>query len=167
MAYKFNGLTQCTIFVHLYSSDNNGNMECHDLNDNEQDDPESHPEIPPLSDFLFTAADILDLRLTAKLVVLSAYSSDGRGGGRITADSVIGLARAFLAAGAQSVLVPLWPVAEASNKIFMRTLYNTLLQGTKASVAIGDAMQSVRENKQFVHPSNWAGYVALSLIRLT
>ena len=131
-------------------------MECHDLNDNEENTKDNSPDIPALSEFLLTAADILDLRLTAKLVVLSAYTTDSRGG-RITADSIIGLARAFLAAGAQSVLVPLWPVAEPSNKIFMKTLYNTLLQGTKASVAIGSAMQSVRESKQFVHPSNWAG----------
>ena len=130
-------------------------MECHDLNYSD-DNKEAGPNLPALSEFLLTAADVLDLRLTAKLVVLSAYSTDSRGG-RITADSVIGLARAFLAAGAQSVLVPLWPVAEPSNKIFMKTLYNTLLQGTKASVAIGEAMQSVRDNKQFAHPSNWAG----------
>ena len=118
----------------------------------------SRSDIPSLSEFLLTAADILDLRLTAKLVVLSPYGNEGRGGTRITSDSVIGLARSFLAAGAQSVLVPLWSMPESAVQIFIKALYDKLLGGSKASLAVSEAMKSVRDVKEFAHPSNWAGF---------
>ena len=126
----------------MFLSDN-GALEHLDLTDSDESDLESNPDTPALSDFLLTAADILDLQLTAKLVVLSAYASETRSG-RVTTDGIIGLARAFLAAGAQSVLVPLWYVPEPANKIFMKGLYESLLQGTKASIAVSDAMHSVQ-----------------------
>ncbi|XP_038059713.1 tetratricopeptide repeat protein 28-like isoform X2 [Patiria miniata] len=137
-----------------------GALEHLDLTDSEESDLDSNPDTPALSEFLLTAADILDLQLTAKLVILSCYASETRSG-RITADGIVGLARAFLAAGAQSVLVPLWYVPEPANKIFMKGLYESLLLGTKASVAVGNAMRSVQGFKQFAHPSNWSGFMLL------
>ncbi|XP_071501098.1 tetratricopeptide repeat protein 28-like [Diadema antillarum] len=148
--------------IHLISGNNQNSPEQLDLNDMNNPEDSSmdgpRPDIPSLSDFLLTAADVLDLRLTAKLVVLSPYGNEGRGGGRITSDSVIGLARSFLAAGAQSVLVPLWSMPESAVQVFMRALYDRLLGGSKASAAVTAAMKSVREVKQFSHPSNWAGF---------
>ncbi|XP_033099521.1 tetratricopeptide repeat protein 28-like [Anneissia japonica] len=130
-----------------------------DFNDSDDSDLEN-ADLPALSDFVLSAADILDLQLTAKLVVLSAYGSDGRSG-KINAEGLVGLARAFLAAGAQSVLVPLWPVPELATKIFMRSLYEALLRGLKTSNAVSEAMQKVQETKQFTHPSNWAGFMLI------
>eukprot|EP00057_Strongylocentrotus_purpuratus_P029870 XP_780072.4 PREDICTED: tetratricopeptide repeat protein 28 [Strongylocentrotus purpuratus] len=149
--------------IHLTSANSPNSPEQLDLNDMNSPEPHarngSRSDIPSLSDFLLTAADILDLHLTAKLVVLSPYGNEGRGGGgRITSDSVIGLARSFLAAGAQSVLVPLWSMPESAVQVFVRALYDKLLGGSKASVAVAEAMKSVREVKQFAHPSNWAGF---------
>ncbi|XP_063965806.1 tetratricopeptide repeat protein 28-like isoform X1 [Lytechinus pictus] len=148
--------------IHLTSANNPNSPEQLDLNDMNSPEPHgrngSRPDIPSLSDFLLTAADILDLHLTAKLVVLSPYGNEGRGGARITSDSVIGLARSFLAAGAQSVLVPLWSMPESAVQVFIRALYDKLLGGSKASLAVAEAMKSVREVKQFAHPSNWAGF---------
>lgn len=136
-----------------------GDMERLDLNDSEESDLEI-TEIPSLSQFLLTAADIADLHLTAKLVVLSAYSSEGRGG-RITTDGVLGIAKAFLAAGAQSVLIPMWPVSDLANASLMRGMYESLLRGTKASGALTDGMRYVQEERQFSHPSNWAGFTLI------
>ncbi|XP_022086210.1 tetratricopeptide repeat protein 28-like isoform X4 [Acanthaster planci] len=138
----------------------NGALEHVDLTDSEESDLDSNPDTPALSEFLLTAADILDLQLTAKLVILSCYASETRSG-RVTADGIVSLARAFLAAGAQSVLVPLWYVPEPANKIFMKGLYESLLLGTKASVAVGNAMHTVQGFKQFAHPSNWSGFMLL------
>ena len=53
---------------------------------------------PPLAEYLLTASDILNLKLTAKLVVLSSGHTDDRGG-KINSDGVVGLTRAILAAG--------------------------------------------------------------------
>ncbi|XP_036385716.1 tetratricopeptide repeat protein 28 [Megalops cyprinoides] len=121
-------------------------------------DAESICDSPPLQEFLLTAADILDLRLPVKLVVLGSYQESDS---KVTADGVVGLTRAFLAAGAQCVLVSLWPVPVAASKVFVHAFYTALLNGTKASAALADAMKTVQSSKQFSHPSNWAGFMLI------
>lgn len=117
-------------------------------------DGESISDCPPLRELLLTAADLLDLRLPVKLVVLG---SSQEASGRVTADGVVALTRAFLAAGAQCVLVALWPVPVAASKMFVHAFYSSLLNGLKASAALGEAMKAVQSSKAFAHPSNWAG----------
>ena len=135
-------------------------------------------DLPALSEFLLTAADILNLRLCARLVVVSSvHTRDHHGVAH--SDGVVGLTRALLAAGAQSVLVSLWPVPDTAVKIFMRTFYSSLLQvikllnysklsnqlkcfffqGARASRALSEAQQTVQHTKHFAHPANWAGFV--------
>nr|XP_005990307.1 PREDICTED: tetratricopeptide repeat protein 28 [Latimeria chalumnae] len=121
-------------------------------------DVESIADSPPLQEFLLTAADILDLRLPAKLVVLGSYQESNS---KVTADGVVGLTRAFLAAGAQCVLVSLWPVPVAASKMFVHAFYSSLLNGMKTSAALGEAMKIVQSSKQFSHPSNWAGFMLI------
>ncbi|TMS08823.1 Tetratricopeptide repeat protein 28 [Larimichthys crocea] len=113
---------------------------------------------PPLHDFLLTAADILDLCLSVKLVVLRLYPESSC---RVSADGVVGLTRAFLAAGVQCVCVSLWPVPIAASKLFTHTFYTALLNGTKASAALTEAMKTLQSSKHFSHPSNWAGYMLI------
>jgi CHAT domain-containing protein len=57
--------------------------------------------------WLLTAEEIVSLNLKSELVVLSACET---GRGKIGGDGVIGLSRAFISAGAASVLVSLWSV---------------------------------------------------------
>ncbi|XP_055511853.1 tetratricopeptide repeat protein 28 isoform X3 [Leucoraja erinacea] len=121
-------------------------------------DVESITDSPPLQEFLLTAADILDLHLPAKLVVLGSYQESNN---KVTADGIIGLTRAFLAAGAQCVLVSLWPVPMAASKMFVHTFYSSLLNGMKSSAALGEAMKIVQSSKLFAHPSNWAGFTLI------
>lgn len=85
------------------------------------------------------------------------YRSYQESSSKVTADGVVGLTRAFLAAGAQCVLVSLWPVPVAASKVFVHAFYTALLNGTKASAALADAMKTVQSSKQYSHPSNWAG----------
>ena len=96
----------------------------------EEDDVKSEAttiELPALSEFLLTAADILKLKLSAKLVVVSScYTRDKHG--CATSDGVIGLSRALLAAGAQCVLMSLWPVPDTAVKLIMKAFYSSLLQ---------------------------------------
>ncbi|XP_030074423.1 tetratricopeptide repeat protein 28 [Microcaecilia unicolor] len=121
-------------------------------------DVESISDCPPLQEFLLTAADVLDLRLPIKLVVLGSYQESNN---KVTADGVIGLTRAFLAAGAQCVLVSLWPVPVAASKMFVHAFYSSLLNGMKASASLAEAMKTVQSSKQFSHPSNWAGFMLI------
>ncbi|KAJ7309876.1 hypothetical protein JRQ81_007951, partial [Phrynocephalus forsythii] len=121
-------------------------------------DAESISDCPPLQEFLLTAADVLDLRLPLKLVVLDSCPESNS---KVTADGLIGLTRAFLAAGAHCVLVSLWPVPVAASKMWAHAFYTGLLNGLKASAALGEAMRAVQSSKAFSHPSNWAGFILI------
>ncbi|KAJ8973013.1 hypothetical protein NQ317_004611 [Molorchus minor] len=92
-------------------------------------------ELPPLSEFLLSAADILSLKLSARLVVVSSsHTRDQQGWA--TSDGLVALVRALLAAGAQAVLVSLWPVPDTATKILLRAFYSSLLQGSRAAKPI-------------------------------
>ena len=118
----------------------------------------SNDETPALSDFLLTAADILDRKLVAKLVVIgAAHNHSSRN--RITSDGVTSLTRSFLSAGAQCVLIALWPVPDLACKLLLKAFYGGLLRGMGASHALCQAMHVVQGTKQFSHPSNWAGFM--------
>ncbi|XP_058473226.1 tetratricopeptide repeat protein 28 isoform X1 [Solea solea] len=122
------------------------------------EDVDSVCDSPSLQDVLLTAADILGLSLTVKLVVLRLFPESSS---RVTADGVVGLTRAFLAAGVQCVCVSLWPVPIAASKLFTHTFYTALLNGTKASAALTEAMKTLQSSTHFSHPSNWAGYMLI------
>ncbi|MCL4126876.1 UNVERIFIED_CONTAM: hypothetical protein GTU68_063706 [Idotea baltica] len=130
----------------------------HEHLEDEASDITSSMDLPALSEFLLTAADILGLKLRAKLVVVSScHTRDHHG--RANSDGVVGLTRALLAAGAQCVLVSLWPVPDTAVKILFRTFYSSLLQGARASRALSEAQQIVQTTKPFAHPANWAGFL--------
>lgn len=66
---------------------------------------------------MFKVSDILGLNLHSEMVVLSACNT---GSGKVThAEGVASLGSAFLAAGASSVTVSLWEVADKSTAILM------------------------------------------------
>ena len=83
-------------------------------------------EPPEEKDFLLTMADVLNAKLEAKLVVLSCCHS---GRGKIKAEGVVGLARAFLGAGARSVIGSLWAIDDKATLTFMRHFYEHLVKG--------------------------------------
>jgi CHAT domain-containing protein len=129
-------------------------------------------ELPALSEFLLTAADLLKLQLTAKLVVISSCytrSNNNRySAGAATSDGLVSLSRALLAAGAQCVMICLWPVPEMAVRLIMKAFYSSLLQGSRVSRALAEAMTAVQTTKYFQHPANWAGFLLIGQdVRLT
>lgn len=117
----------------------------------------SNMEIPPLSDFVLSSTDILSMKLSAKLVVLSSYHSIEP----ISGGGVANLSGSWLNAGAGAILISLWPVPETAAKILLRAFYSALLQGARASRALAEAMQTVQHTKHFAHPANWAGFLLI------
>ncbi|KAL9962554.1 hypothetical protein ACROYT_G031662 [Oculina patagonica] len=79
---------------------------------------------PREEDFLLTMSDVLSVGLRARLVVLSCCHS---GRGEIKDEGVVGIARAFLGAGARSVLVSLWALEDEATLEFMRVFYERLV----------------------------------------
>ena len=113
---------------------------------------------PKVEDFLLTITDVLNAQLRAKLVVLSCCHS---GRGKIKAEGVVGIARAFLGAGARSVLVSLWAIDDKATLEFMKNFYQALVGGRRASDALNQAMKCMRESEQFNHEKYWAPFVLI------
>ncbi|HEY9815927.1 MAG TPA: CHAT domain-containing tetratricopeptide repeat protein [Candidatus Obscuribacterales bacterium] len=105
---------------------------------------------------LLTAGEILELRLSADLVVLSACDT---GRGRITGDGVLGLSRSFMAAGANSVLVSLWAVPDDSTTLLMTEFYRHLAETPDSAQALRQAMLTTMET----YPSSrdWAAFTLM------
>src|SRR5919202_1185428 len=76
-------------------------------------------------DGFLTSSEILDLKLNAELVVLSACNT---GRGRLTGDGVIGLSRALITAGVPTILTSLWYVPDAPTAELMAEFYRQLQQ---------------------------------------
>ncbi|PFX12083.1 Tetratricopeptide repeat protein 28 [Stylophora pistillata] len=98
--------------------------------------------IPEEEDYLLRIADISQVKLRAKLVVLSCCHS---GRGEIKVEGVIGIARAFLASGARSVLVTLWAIEDKATEQFMNRFYRHLVDGFSASECLHQAMKWLRK----------------------
>ena len=108
-------------------------------------------------DYLLTMAEISQVRLTAKLVVLSCCHSAR---GQIRAEGIVGIARAFLASGARAVLAALWAVDDKATMWFMNRFYEHLVHGESASESLYQAMKSMRENR-FSDVMQWAPFMLI------
>ena len=103
----------------------------------------SGKKLPKEQDYLLTMSDISKVQLRAKLVVLSCCHS---GRGQVRAEEVIGITRAFLGAGARSVLVALWALDDKATEQFMNRFYERLVCGVSASESLRQAMRWMRDN---------------------
>jgi CHAT domain-containing protein/uncharacterized protein HemY len=109
---------------------------------------------PSGDDGYLTAGEILDLRLQADLVVLSACST---GRGDITGDGVIGLSRSLFIAGVPSVVVSLWNVKDESTALLMTEFYRALQSGQRDKAqALRQAMITTRQ--KYPNPNDWAAF---------
>ena len=90
-----------------------------------------------------TTLDIFNLRLNASLVTLSACQTGQHvvGGG----DELLGLMRAFFAAGTSSLVLSQWAVEDRSTAALMTSFYGHLMQGATK----GNALR--RAQLQFIH----------------
>ena len=120
--------------------------------------PARTAKIPEEKDFILTMADVQAVQLRARLVVLSCCHS---GRGKIAAEGVVGIARAFLSAGARSVLVTLWAIDDEATMEFMRIFYRHLADRSSASVALHRAMKVLRESERFGDMKYWAPFVLI------
>lgn len=122
--------------------------------------PEDHPtdKIPDEEDYLLTISEVQKIGLRARLVVLSCCHS---GRGEIKSEGVIGMSRAFLAAGALAVVASLWAVDDKGTRVFMEYFYTHLKQGKTASASLQQVMKDMRNTKDFNKPMFWAPFVLI------
>lgn len=109
---------------------------------------------------ILTAREIFNLKINAQLVTLSACQTgvnENKPG-----DELIGLTRAFLYAGAASVLVTLWSVNALSTEVLMKKFYTELKNGRDKATALQVAQIALMEDKDYPewkHPYYWAPFV--------
>ncbi|MGI0492307.1 CHAT domain-containing protein [Alkalinema pantanalense CENA528] len=106
------------------------------------------------ADGFLTADELLNLKLQAELVVLSACNT---GRGRITGDGVVGLSRSLFAAGVPTVLASLWAVPDAPTSTLMTAFYETLKTEPNKARALRKAMLQAKQ--QHPDPKDWASFV--------
>lgn len=110
-----------------------------------------------LHDGWLLAADAMTLDLPGALVILSACES-----GRnevIGGDEVLGLTRAFLGAGAATLVVSLWLVQDETTAELMGGWYERLRDGEGRAAALRTAQLDIKERHP--HPYYWAPFVLI------
>jgi CHAT domain-containing protein len=108
------------------------------------------------NDGLLTAAEIVQMKLNAELVVLSACDT---GQGRVTGDGVIGLSRSLILAGTPSVLVSLWAVPDAPTAELMTEFYDQWQKTGNKAQALRQAMLIIKA--KYPNPRDWAGFTLI------
>ena len=104
--------------------------------------------------------EVFNLRLGSPLVMLSACET-GLGKEK-RGEGVMGLTRAFMYAGAPTVGVSLWSVADKSTADLMTDFYQRLLSasaGTSSSGALRGAQLAMISGKKYSAPFYWAPFV--------
>ncbi|HJT54935.1 MAG TPA: CHAT domain-containing protein, partial [Ktedonobacteraceae bacterium] len=112
-----------------------------------------------LADGKLNAIDAFGLNLCGcELVTLSGCETGLAlsGGG----DEQVGLGRAFLAAGAASLVMSLWPVEDTATNELMQLFYARLLQGDTKVQALRNAQCSLLQGPRPArsHPYFWAAF---------
>lgn len=107
-------------------------------------------------DGFLTARELLNLKLNAELVVLSACDT---GRGRISGDGVIGLSRSFIAAGVPSLIVSLWKVPDEPTSTLMQSFYHNLQTNPNKAQALRQAMLTTKQ--QYPAPRDWAAFTLI------
>ena len=104
-------------------------------------------------DGLLTASEIIDMKLNADLVVLSACET---GRGDITGEGVNGLSRAFLRAGASNLVISFWKVPDDTTLDLMLEFYQQLETTPDKAIALRQAMLNTM--KKHPEPRHWGGF---------
>ncbi len=118
-------------------------------------------------DGLLEVHEILQLRLSAELVTLSACKT-GLGSGYFSelpaGDDFVGMTRAFLQAGSANVLATLWEVEDRSTVDLMQDFYRSLApsgEGLGKARALARAQRLMLATTEYQHPYYWAPFVLI------
>ena len=126
---------------------------------------------PDGSDGLLSFREIFDLKLDADVVILSACDTAGSATAAVSREAGIatggnyaldGLVRAFVGAGARSVVASHWPVPDDydATKRLVGGLVNAR-PGQALASALGEAQQKLMDDPKTSHPFYWAAFIIL------
>ena len=106
-----------------------------------------------------TAAQISHMRAASPVCVLAGCTSLGDASG--WGETMDGLASAWIAAGARTVIATRWAIDDAATSDLMRIFYTRLAAGETAGAALRDAQLALSRNPRYAHPYFWAGVMVL------
>jgi len=106
-------------------------------------------------DGFLTLSDVLNLKLNADMVVLSACVTGV--GKEVEGEGVVNFARVFQYAGAKAVVVSLWEVASEPAVEYMKIFYGHLKAGKSRSEALKFARNEIKT--KYPNPFFWAVFI--------
>lgn len=116
------------------------------------------------------AREIFGMRLNAEMAVLSACQI---GLGKLfTGEGLVGLTRAFMYAGASTVVANLWNVKDQSTALLMEKFYQNIKAGQPKAEALRQAKLSLIQTKMsddpavaetYANPHYWAPFVVIGV----
>ena len=108
--------------------------------------------------FRLTGRDIVRTPLDAQLVTVSSCDSAGRRS--YAGEGLVGLAWAFLRAGARRVVAAQWEVSDTATPILMDRMYAGLAAGRDPATALRDAkLTLLHSDSIYSRPLYWAPFV--------
>jgi CHAT domain-containing protein len=127
----------------------------------------------PRSDGRLTAEEVYGLSIDADLVVLSGCRTAS---GEVTGDGVVGLSRAFFAAGAPAIVASLWDLPDVAGREILPAFYQAWKRSGDKAAALREAqlalLTRLKSGRFMVdtpagpiavppHPAIWAGLVLI------
>ncbi len=109
-------------------------------------------------DGFLTASEIFNMNLNAEIVGLSACKTGL--GVQSAGEGVVGLSRAFMYAGTDTVLVSLWSVADNSTYKLMVKFFEGIKRGKDKLTALKEAKNYLRNNG-YANPFYWAPFILI------
>jgi CHAT domain-containing protein len=106
-----------------------------------------------------SGAEILTYKFSAELAVLSACNT---GSGKLReGEGIMGLARSFIQAGCQNLVINLWAMDDNFGKMIVQDFYQGCANGMTLSKALREAKIKHLKNSGMLeaHPHFWAGVI--------
>ena len=112
--------------------------------------------VPPGTDGFLSMSEVMGLKMSAEIVALIGCRTGL--GGQISGEGNMSMGRAFQYAGAKSVLMSLWSVAEHSSVQLVESFFTHLKDGKTRLEALQLARKEIRD-AGYDHPFFWAPFI--------
>ena len=116
-------------------------------------------------DGYFTAGELFAGEVKSSLIVMSACYSGLADQSPLPGDDLFGLERAFLSAGASTVVSGLWDVYDGTGPLLMKSFFSELVAGKSTAASLANAQRSFLADRRkegpgdpWIHPYFWAVY---------
>jgi len=112
--------------------------------------------VPHGTDGFLKMSDVMGLKMNADIVALTACQTGL--GKELSGEGVMSMGRAFQYAGARTVLMSLWSVAEKSSVQLVESFFRNLKQGKSKLESLRLAREEIRK-AGYDHPFFWAPFI--------